>query len=119
MDKRIRWTEMDKSRTPFNRLREAFKVYNQTTGKSPQTVKWYEFRLELFERWLGDDATLIDVTVANVRGYIAELQNRTQRWENNPFVVNKDGQLSSSYIQGFARALRALRWHLRHGSGHQ
>lgn len=109
MDKRIRWTEMDKSKTPFSQLRAASKVYNQTTGKSAQTVKWYEFRLELFERWLGADATLADVTVANVRGYIAELQNRTQRWGNNRFVVNKDGPLSSSYIQGFARALRALR----------
>jgi len=108
MDKRIRWTEMDKSKTPFSQLRAAFKVYNQTTGKSPQTVKWYEFRLELFERWLGTDASLADVTVANVRGYIAELQNRTRRWENNRFVVNKDGALSSSYIQGFARALRAF-----------
>lgn len=108
MAKRIRWTEMDKSKTPFGRLRESFRLYNQTTGKSPHTVKWYEFRLELFERWVGDDATLADVTVDNVRGYIAELQNRTRRWENNPFVLNREGGLSSSYIQGFARTLRAF-----------
>ncbi|MEX2246949.1 MAG: tyrosine-type recombinase/integrase [Dehalococcoidia bacterium] len=99
---------MDKSTTPFRTLRQAFKVYNQTTGKSPKTVGWYEFRLELFERWLGPDASLADVTIPNVRAYIAELQGRTERWTNNPFIKNKDGQLSSSYINGFARALRAF-----------
>lgn len=108
MAKRIRWTEMDKSKTPFSTLRAAYMVYNQTTGKSPHTVKWYEFRLELFERWLEDGATLEDLTVANVRGYIAELQGRTERWSNNPFIKNKSGQLSTSYINGFARALRAF-----------
>jgi len=108
MVKRIRWNEMDKRKTPFPRLRAAFKVYNQTTGKSPQTVNWYEFRLELFERWLGAGATLDDVTIPNVRAYIAELQNRTERWSNNPFVRKKEGKLSSSYINGFARALRAF-----------
>jgi site-specific recombinase XerD len=108
MAKRIRWTEMDKSKTPFATLRAAFKVYNQTTGKSPHTVKWYEFRLELFERWLGEVAALEDVTVQNVRAYIAELQGRTERWSNNPFIKNKSGQLSTSYINGFARAFRAF-----------
>lgn len=108
MAKRIRWTEMDKTKTPFSRLRESFRLYNQTTGKSPHTVKWYEFRLDLFERWVGDGATLAEVTIDNVRGYIAELQNRTRRWENNPFVLNKEGGLSTSYIQGFARTLRAF-----------
>ncbi len=94
MATRIRWTEMDKSKTPFPQLRAAFRVYNQTTGKSPSTIHWYEFRLELFERWLGPEAALADVTVPNVRGYIAELQNRTRRWENDLFIRNKDGQLS-------------------------
>lgn len=108
MVKRIRWTEMDKSNTPFRDLRREFAVYNQTTNKSPATVRWYDFRLELIERWLGPAATTSDVTIANARGYIAELQGRTTRHANNRFFKKKDAELSSSYIQGFARALRAF-----------
>ncbi len=99
---------MDKSRTPFPELRRAYRFYNETSGKSPHTVKWYEFRLELFERFLGEDANLADVTVQNVRAFIADLQSRNERHANNRFVTNKEGPLSSSYIQGFARTLRAF-----------
>ncbi len=108
MAKKQSWAEMDKSETPFRELRTAFRFYNETSGKSPHTVKWYEFRLELFQRFLGKNATLKDLTVANVRGFIAELQSRNVRHANNRFVPNKDGPLSSSYIQGFARTLRAF-----------
>ena len=99
---------MDKSGIPFAKLRAAFAVYNRTTNKSPQTVQWYEERLELFERFLGRRAVLAGVSVENVRAFIADLQGRTQRHANNPYVKNKEGVLSSSYIQGFARALRAF-----------
>ena len=99
---------MDKSRTPFPQLRAAFGSYNRTTNKSLRTVAWYEQKLEIFERHLGVGADLSDVTVENVRAFIADLQGRTRRYENNPFVGKKDGPLSSSYIQGFVRALRAF-----------
>lgn len=99
---------MDKRRTPFPQLRAAFGSYNRTTNKSLRTVAWYDQRLELFERHLGGNATLSDVTVESVRAFIADLQGRTRRHENNPFVLRKDGPLSSSYIQGFVRALRAF-----------
>lgn len=79
MAKKQSWAEMDKSETPFRELRTAFRFYNETSGKSPHTVKWYEFRLELFQRFLGKNATLKDLTVANVRGFIAELQSRNVR----------------------------------------
>ncbi|HEU0074393.1 MAG TPA: tyrosine-type recombinase/integrase [Dehalococcoidia bacterium] len=108
MAKKQSWTDMDKSRTPFPELRRAYRFYNETSGKSPLTVKWYDERLELFERFLGDDATLAEVTVQNVRAYIAELQCRTERHTHNRFVKNKEGTLSSSYINGFARSLRAF-----------
>lgn len=99
---------MDKSRTPFARLRAVFASYNRSTNKSPRTVSWYDQRLELFERHLGPGATLADVSVENVRSFVAELQSRTERHANNRFVLIKDGNLSSSYIQGFVRALRAF-----------
>jgi site-specific recombinase XerD len=108
MVKRTRWTDMDKKDTPFPKLRAACRVYNQTTGKSPHTIRWYDERLEPFERFAAPNATLESVTIPTVRAFIANLQERTTRHVNNPFVINKDGALSSSYIQGFARAVRAF-----------
>ncbi|MGE0229240.1 MAG: tyrosine-type recombinase/integrase [Dehalococcoidia bacterium] len=99
---------MDNSTIPLERLRGAFNVYNRTTNKSPRTVDWYELRLELFERYLGEQPTLGDLTVANVRAFIADLQARGSKNDNNPNWKGKRGALSSSYIQGFARALRAF-----------
>jgi len=99
---------MDNNTIPLERLRGAFNVYNRTTNKSPRTVDWYELRLELFERFLGSEPTLVELTVANVRAFIAELQSRTLKNEKNPKWKHKQGPLSSSYIQGFARALRAF-----------
>ncbi len=58
---------MNKSNTPFKTLRDAYSVYNQTPGKSPATIRWYDEKLELFERFIGPGATLTDVTVATVR----------------------------------------------------
>lgn len=108
MAKKTRWSAMKKDKTSFSKLREQFAVYNKTTGKSPSTVWWYEQKLSLFERWVGPDACLADVAIPNVRSYIAALQDRTTRWDNNPNIKNKEGSLSSSYVQSFARALRAF-----------
>lgn len=108
MAKKQSWAEMDKSETPLRDLRTAFRFYNQTNNKSRHTVKWYDDRLELFERFLGEQAVLGELTVPNVRAFIADLQSREVRHLNNRFVVEKAGKLSSSYIQGFARGLRAF-----------
>ena len=89
------------------RLRERYTVFNKTSGKSPHTVEWYEFRLELFERFLGADAKLNDLTIPKVREYVAELQERGELYLNNE-RVRRQGKLSRSYIQGFVRALRAF-----------
>lgn len=108
MGKRRKWSEMDKSTIPLAKLRKSFEVYNQTTGKSPNTYRWYSDKLSLFERFSGDGCQLSDLTVESVREFIAHLQGRRVRHEHNRFVTNKEGPLSSSYIQGFARALRAF-----------
>jgi integrase/recombinase XerD len=107
MVKRTRWSDMKKDSIPFKKLREQYAVYNKTAGKSARTVEWYEQKLELFERYLGPDACLADFTVPNVRGYIAELQERTQRNPNNK-RSRMEGPLSSSYISGIVRGLRAF-----------
>jgi len=98
---------MKKDAISFEKLRQQFTVYNKTAGKSPRTIDWYEQKLTLFERYLGPDACLADVTIPNVRGYIAELQERTERNPNNPHTRMK-GPLSSSYINGIVRGLRAF-----------
>jgi site-specific recombinase XerD len=108
MAKRKTWAEMDKSEIPFEQLRAAFEIYNRTTNKSPRTVAWYNDKLNLFARFQGPNAVLTDLTIPNVRAFIADLQARETRHANNDYFKNKDGPLSSSYIQGLARALRAF-----------
>jgi integrase/recombinase XerC/integrase/recombinase XerD len=98
---------MKKDSIPFEKLREQFAIYNKTAGKSPSTVWFYEQKLGLFERWLGPDACLADVTIANVRAYIVDLQERTERNPNNKHS-RMEGPLSSSYINGIVRGLRAF-----------
>ena len=99
---------MDKSNVAFPQLRAAFALYNRTTNKSPRTVSWYDERLRGFERFVGTDASLADATVDRYRAFIAHLQDRTHRHDQNRYVPTQEGPLSSSYIQGFARALRGL-----------
>ncbi len=108
MPKRTRWSEMKKDAIPFAKLRQEFEVYNKTVGKSPSTIWWYEQKLGLYERWLGPTACLADVSITNVRSFIVELQERTTKNVNNKHWLIKEGKLSSSYVQSFARALRAF-----------
>jgi integrase/recombinase XerC/integrase/recombinase XerD len=99
---------MKKDTTPLAKLRAEFLVYNKTTGKSPATVNWYEQILRPFEHWLGSEASLGDITIAGVRGYIAHLQDRTTHHINNRFYKSHEGKLSSTYIHGIVRGLRAF-----------
>ncbi len=108
MPRKTHWNDMKKDAIPFAKLRQQFAVYNKTTGKSPSTVNWYEQKLELFERWLGPDACLADVTIPTVREYVADLQDRTTRHVNSPFHNSHEGKLSSTYIHGIVRGLRAF-----------
>lgn len=114
MATRTRWSDMDKRHIPLKALREAYSVYNRTTGKSPATVRWYDDKLALFERFVGNHAMLADVNVSTVRDYVADLQGRQIIHENNVNGARREGSLSSSYIQGFVRALRAFASWLHH-----
>jgi len=108
MPKKTRWSAMKKETIPFATLRAQFVLYNKASGKSPATVNWYEQPLSLFERWLGAEASVADVTIHNVRAYIADLHDRTSRHVNNPHYKSHAGKLSSTYIHGIVRALRAF-----------
>ena len=101
-------TGMTKDDIPLADLAASFRLFNKTTGKSPRTVDWYDTRLELYGRFLGSEARLRDLTIERVRAYIVHLQERTERHIHNPFMRPKEGPLSSAYIQGNVRALRAF-----------
>lgn len=105
---RRRWKQVDKSSVTLERLRQAFEVYNQVVGKSPHTINFYNQKLVLLERFLGQGCELSDFTLESVRAFIADLHSRQVRNEHNGFVKDKLGTLSSAYIQGFARGLRAF-----------
>jgi site-specific recombinase XerD len=105
---RRRWKQVEKSSVTLERLRQAFEVYNQVAGKSSHTIDFYNQKLVLLERFLGEGCELSDFTLESVRAFIADLQRRQVRNEHNSFVKNKNGTLSSAYIQGFARGLRAF-----------
>jgi site-specific recombinase XerD len=108
MARRPRWAKVEWQGTPLAELRVAFEACNRTANKSPRTVHWYNERLLMFERFVGPGAALRDLTVPTVRAFVADLQSRTQKNVNNPFIPKKDGKLASSYIQGIVRALRAF-----------
>jgi hypothetical protein len=44
---------VDRSSVTLERLREAFEVYNRVAGKSPATIKFYNEKLTLLQRFLG------------------------------------------------------------------
>lgn len=105
---RRRWKQVDKSSVTLERLRQAFEVYNRVAGKSPATIRFYNEKLVLLQRFLGEGCELSDFTLESVRAFIADLQSRQVRNERNGYVKNKNGTLSSAYISGFARGLRAF-----------
>lgn len=43
--KKLSWAKIDKSNTPFEKLRTAYAVFNRTVNRSPRTIKWYDDKL--------------------------------------------------------------------------
>ena len=108
MTAKRRWTEMTKDDSPLTQLINAYQLYNRAVGKSGQTVQWYESRLGLYARFLGEEPTLAAVNADSARAYIVHLQDRTDRHAGSPFVKNPRGKLSTAYIHGCVRAIRAF-----------
>ena len=108
MSAKRRWTAMRKDDLPLEQLIDSYQLYNRAVGKSASTVAWYGVRLGLFRRFLGDEATLEGLTVDSARAYIVHLQDRTDRHAGSPFVITATGKLSTAYIHGCVRAIRAF-----------
>ncbi len=111
-----RWkTTVD--RLTLDELREYWEFHNQTEGKSPKTIKWYNDVLRLFQRFLETEgySTLVkDLGELEVRAFIHHLQQRTRpRWRNG---CRTEEKLSSEYLQTRLRALKAFfNWLHRQG----
>ncbi len=103
-----RWTAMRKDDLPLEQLIDSYQFYNRAVGKSASTVASYGVRLGLFGRFLGEEATLEELTVDSARAYIVHLQDRTDRHAGSPFVITASGRLSTAYIHGCVRAIRAF-----------
>lgn len=99
---------MQKDSLPLAQLIQSYDLFNQASGKSPTTVAWYNDRLGTFLRFLGQDGRLSDLTVDAAHAYIVYLQNRNDRFAGNPDIIHKEGKLSSAYINGCVRSLRAF-----------
>ena len=103
-----RRTDMTNDHLPLAQLIDAYQLYNRAVGKSVRTVQWYESRLGMYVRFLGEEPTLAELDANSARAYIVHLQGRNDRHAGSPFVTNPLGKLSTAYIHGCVRAIRAF-----------
>lgn len=85
-----------------------FAATKQTEGRTLKTVSWYTNMLLRFDKFLGGDAKLPDVSIHEARAFVAHLQAMRNRYENHPFRPKATGGLSPSTIHGYVRALKAF-----------
>jgi site-specific recombinase XerD len=89
---------------------EMFILAKETEGRSPKTTQWYRAMLGHFAQQLdqGMDTGLRDLSIADARGFVAQMQSRDSLYENHPFLEPRKGGLSPSTIHGYVRALKAF-----------
>lgn len=108
--KNWRWEELEKDSIELNILAGHFELYNRTEGKSPKTIDWYNLALKQFQRFLVQSersTQLSELGQAEVREFILYLQGRN-RWQENPYVLNRQGKLKAISIQTYIRTLKAF-----------
>lgn len=97
---------MNNLRTLF----EGFTIHLEAAGRRPTTVTWYTMHVNRFIMWLEQEqfpTTISEITPLHIRRFVAYQQNGVRAWESNPHVPTQDHGLSSTYIAGSVRALRA------------
>jgi len=92
----------------FPTLIDLFAATKQIEGKRPKTISWYTSMLRPFSRFLGEGATIKDMTIHNARAFIASLQERTSRYDGHPLSPKQEGGLSPYTIHGYVRTLKAF-----------
>jgi integrase/recombinase XerC/integrase/recombinase XerD len=108
--KRRRWEELEKDSIELGTLAREFELYNRTEGKSQSTIDWYNLALKQLQSFLSKgerSSVLAGLGEPEVREFILYLQDRN-RWQDNPYVSNRQGKLKAISIQTYVRALRAF-----------
>ena len=89
-------------------LIDLFAATKQIEGRTPKTVSWYRNMLGRFAVYLGEHATVKQITLDNARSFIAYLQAKKTRYEGHPFIPAQEGGLSPHTILCYVRALEAF-----------
>jgi site-specific recombinase XerD len=89
-------------------LVELFAATKQAEGKSPKTVTWYRLMIGRFIQFLGDTATIRDLSLKNARAFVAHLQGQKTRYQDHPLIPVQEGGLSVHTIHGYVRAIKAF-----------
>lgn len=98
----------EKMETTLPVLLDLFIATKQSEGKSRNTTLWYRKRLTTFIRSIGDDPKLPDLTLANARAFVAQLQERETCYNGHPFRPVREGGLSAFTIHSYVRAIKAF-----------
>lgn len=101
----LRREKMDTALTTFIDL---FVATKQTEGKSTKTVQWYKWMLLKFASFIGETATIKDLSLANARAFVAQLQGRAERYDAHPLIPTMQGGLSAYTIHGYVRTLKVF-----------
>jgi site-specific recombinase XerD len=91
-------------------LFEGFTIHLQAAGRRPSTVDWYAKHARRFFAWLDQEtipASVGEMSALRIRKFIAYQQGSVRAWDSNPHVPTQERGLSSSYIVGGVRTLRA------------
>lgn len=91
-------------------LFEGFTIHLEAAGRRPTTVQWYEKHINRFLGWLEQKeipAQASAMSALRIRQFIAYQQKEVRAWESNAYIPTQERGLSSSYVTGSVRALRA------------
>jgi len=86
---------------------EALLLSSRADGRSQETIKGYRRKLRQFLAFFGD-VPIEEITVNDVRRYIAHLWDRTTRWADHPKRKEQKGGLSPYTVASHVRAIKRL-----------
>jgi site-specific recombinase XerD len=86
---------------------EVLLVATRADGRSQETIKGYRRKLRQFLAFFGD-VVVEEITVNDVRRYIAHLWDRPTRWADHPKRKEQAGGLSPYSVAGHVRSIKRL-----------
>lgn len=80
---------MEKTKTPLFLAVKLYQIYNQSEGKSPRTIEWYEHRLGMLKASFGPDFLMGTFEEVMLRMHIADYKTNRQTGEDLlPSIIN-------------------------------